>query len=93
MRKIPSLVKVHAYGKDVNDSYWITVTEHYVMYDISIAYPGTGTSHPCACVPGYEVKHKIMALVGSLYEEQDVEQINLTWLYDEHGLLDIGEEE
>ena len=93
MSKVPSLIKVHAYGKDVNDSYWITVAEHYQMYNISIVYPGTGTSYPRVCVPGYEVKQEIMALVGSLYEEQDIEQINLTWLYDVHGLLDTGEEE
>ena len=92
MSKIPSLVKVHAYGGGVNDSFWVSVEKHFIMYDIFLVYPGSGRRIPRCCVPNYEVKNEIMSIIGSMYEEYDVEQINLTWLYDEHGLLDATEE-
>lgn len=93
MSKIPSLVKVHAYGGGVNDSFWICVEEYLTMYNISTVYPGSGRKIPRCCVPNYEVKKEIMAIISSMYREYDVGQINLTWLYDEHGLLEAMKEE
>lgn len=81
MAKIPSCVKVHAFGQNFNDSLWISVTKNLEMYVLTVIYPGTGVQYPRSCVPGYEVKEEIMSLLGSMYEGYNVEQINLTWNY------------
>ena len=91
MSKIPSLVKVHAYGGGVNDSFWVSVEEYMTMYNIYLVYPGSGMKIPRCCVPNYDVKKEIMTILSSIYQEYDVEQINLTWLYDEHGLEECSE--
>lgn len=93
MNKIPSLVKVHAYGGGVNDSFWVSVEKYCTMYNIFFVYPGSGTKILRCCVQNYNVKKEILSSIGSMYREYDVEQINLTWLYDEHGLLDAMKEE
>lgn len=81
MAKIPSFAKVHAYGGGVNDSFGVAVEEHYEMFDVYLVYPGTGYRLPMMCVCGYEVKQQIASMLGKMYEDSDVEQLNITWTY------------
>ena len=89
MAKVPALAKVHIYGGDINESFWVSIDKHDEMYSISFIYPGMGWRIPKACVCSYEVKEEVMRLLGKLHEEDDIEQTNVTWLYDPMGLLNV----
>lgn len=83
--KVPYKVEVHIYGKGFDESFWIMIENHYTMYRISTVWPN-GTKNTESCVCDYEVIQEVMALVAKLYEKEQINYINMTWIYPEKEL-------
>ena len=77
-------VKVHAWGEGFNDSVDIFVRRNLVLYNISVSFPGRDKEQDVAFgVTEYEIFPKIMESLAYAYRNHQVDQINLTFDYEE----------
>lgn len=77
-------VKVHAWGEGFNNSVDIFVRRNLVLYNISVSFPGRDEEQDIAFgVTEHEIFSKIMESLAYAYRNDHVEQINLTFDYEE----------
>ena len=82
--KIPVHAKVHAWGERFNSSVDIFVRRNYVLYDIFVAFPGYEEEQCIASgVTEYEIFSEIMKSLAYSCRGRNVQQINITWDYEE----------
>ena len=76
--------KVHAWGKDFNDSFDVLVRKGSESYcTVSIAFPGRDEEQDIGfAVTKHEILSEIMGALVFGYRNRQVEQINITF---EHG--------
>jgi hypothetical protein len=77
-------VKVHAWGKGFNDSVDMHVRKNLVLYNISVSFPRREEEQDVAFgVTEHEIFSEIMESLAYAYRNYQVEQINLTFDYEE----------
>lgn len=85
MKKIPVHAKVHAWGDGFNDSFDVFVRRNRMLYDIFFSLPGYEEEQRIACITKREIFQEIMEALAYGYRGSCLEQINITWDWEEES--------